>query len=68
MELKECAHCGFEYPPEILSSMQGSLITGPICGICALDIINSIQGITRTSFSGNRAEAARQAAINWRYK
>jgi hypothetical protein len=46
--------------------IEESPVTKPICGICALEISNTIHGDTRTSFTGPGAESCRVRAIAWR--
>lgn len=64
---ERCPNCGVDYPEEILTPLvtsQGN--TKPVCGICGLAIMNEVHGARRRKFAGERAEALRQAAIEWR--
>jgi len=64
----ECANCGIDYPPELLSPIRGSISTHSVCGICALEITNKVLGINRKKFDGQMAEELRLGAIEWRKK
>jgi len=62
-----CPECKWKYPVAILNKlfiMGGH--TEPICGICALEAVNKVSGVTRTEFQGKMAEHCRQDAILWR--
>jgi hypothetical protein len=65
----KCAECDWDYPIDYLHAIHSSEddIDGKvICGICALDLSNSISTIKRTKFSGTVAESMRQKAVKWR--
>jgi hypothetical protein len=38
----------------------------PVCGICALEIVNEVHGSKLKQFHGEMAEDSRQRAIRWR--
>jgi hypothetical protein len=61
MEHENCIECGVNYPSAFLAPLASSSgVVGPVCGICALDLINAIHGTTRDSFDGSpRAEQMR---------
>lgn len=63
-----CNHCHLPYPESLLSPVFGGPETGPVCAICALEIINAAHGMNRKSFGGEQAERLRQAALVWRIK
>jgi hypothetical protein len=67
--MQKCPNCGVLYPSEILTPVvTNGENTPPLCGICALQFINSASGIHRHKFQGQAAEGLRQAAIEWRRK
>lgn len=63
-----CVECKCFYPGELLQPLticmgDGSTkTTAPICGLCALDLMNEVYGESRTHFDGKIAESLRQAA------
>lgn len=62
-----CTQCGWKYPNSLLNNMMVSAgYIMDVCGICALAITNEISGVTRESFQGEQAEAARIGAVAWR--
>jgi hypothetical protein len=62
-----CPNCKWLYPAVYLHPMQTSAGTiEPICGICALDLSNSVLGVKRKRFDGQMAEHLRRMAIDWR--
>lgn len=62
-----CTNCQWKYPEQILADMDVSgTITHNVCGICALEMSNRTLKHQRTEFNGERAEACRLAAIEWR--
>lgn len=58
-----CTHCKYDYSPELLNSASGVKISGPICGICYLELSNAIHGTMRPYLRGPIAEQLRLAAI-----
>jgi len=63
----KCDHCKWKYPDHFLSAMMvNGHYTKPICGICALELMNSNIGVKRDKFHGEQAESNRLAAIDWR--
>jgi hypothetical protein len=67
----QCKRCEWVYPAEYVNMMRTNLpdLDGKaFCGICALDITNSIHGVKREKFDGAGAELMRQMAIDWRKK
>ena len=69
--IRECFRCRWVYPDHLLKPLHtgGSLGAGqtaPICGICALDLSNTMLNLTRSTFSGLIAENHRQQALRWR--
>lgn len=63
----KCANCMWKYPDSLLSPLITNLFrTKPICGICALELVNEIYEVKKDSFSGTIAEVNRQAAIKYR--
>ena len=68
-----CSECKLPYPDDMLNKIfladpQGSGYSEPVCGICALAIINRQHGQNRKKFTGVQAEEFRQRAIAWRRK
>jgi hypothetical protein len=63
-----CNRCQWPYPDELLVPIfiGGEGYSQPVCGLCALEMINEALGIHRTEFSGEMAEEKRQEAIRWR--
>lgn len=62
-----CDDCQWNYPDTYLNRMYvNGGYTKPICGICALELMNSVHGVQRTKFNGEMAEQARLDAIKWR--
>ena len=60
-----CAKCKEDFPTEILSQIiENDEFIMPVCGICALEIINAIHGINLDRFRGEMAEKNRQAACS----
>ena len=66
--LAECVRCAVPYPEWYLHSVIGSLVTGAVCGVCALDITNAVHGVKRRSFQGEMANEALELAREWRRK
>jgi hypothetical protein len=65
--MPECDKCRWDYPVHLLNPIVSSEgYSVPVCGICALQIINEAHGIRRTRFGGEQAEATRQGALAWR--
>lgn len=65
----KCDHCKWKYPDHFLSQMMvNGHYTKPICGICALELLNSTSNLKRDHFQGEIAESNRKAAIAWRQK
>lgn len=65
-----CDRCRLPYPAEMLNPlMMNGRYTGPVCGICALEMTNEMHdGKPRKAFQGEMAEEFRQRAISWRKK
>lgn len=66
-----CARCKLPYPGSVaLNPVMGPHPDGgkPVCGICALEIVNEIHGARMKRFTGEMAEQYRQDALNWRRK
>jgi hypothetical protein len=67
-----CERCGFPYPDELVSPLLIGVHEGGaglmVCGICALEVINTVHGKKRKRFprSSSAAEDMRQRAIRWR--
>lgn len=62
-----CARCDWPYPDGLLSPVIGSAFgSQPVCGICALEIINAVHGTNRKRFQGGHAEEMRTDALDWR--
>ncbi len=63
-----CPECGWRYHEDI--GMSPLLVKGkytkPICGICALTLMNQIHKAKLRRFTGDGAEACRQDALRWR--
>jgi len=60
-----CAKCKEDFPTEILSQITGNdEFIMPVCGICALEIINATHGINLDRFQGEMAEKNREAACS----
>lgn len=70
MNLVQCALCNWSYPEDIVYPfVENNKIIGKACGICALERINKVQNLSRTSFTkGTSAENNRRRAIKWRVK
>lgn len=63
----KCEECNYNYPSRLLSPMQSSKgNTGPICGICALELSNKVLSLKRDKFNGPRAESMRLEALKYR--
>jgi hypothetical protein len=63
----KCPECNVEYPERLLNPLVTSLgTTNPICGICALEIVNELHDQKRESFNTPIAERMRQDALKWR--
>jgi hypothetical protein len=59
-----CARCKYDYPDDVsLSPVIGSDEPAPVCGICALEMVNAIHGTTMKKFRGEMAESFRQQAL-----
>lgn len=66
-ETEKCGECKWPYPDWYMSQMATNEgYTKPICGICALRLINEAHGIHRKAFTGEYAESMRQMALTWR--
>jgi hypothetical protein len=65
-----CARCKLPYPGEMLNPVMGNFADSgkPVCGICALEIVNEAHGTRMKRFHGELAEGLRLRAINWRRK
>ena len=64
-----CGRCRLPYPNDMLSPVIGDpFMKVPVCGICALEMINAIHGSHVKQFRGEMAEDFRVRAINWRRK
>ncbi len=68
MKLSICSNCEESFPHKLIEKLYvtdfGHRL---VCPICALKLINDIQGMTRLSFSeGSQAESNRQQALAWR--
>ncbi len=62
-----CPRCRLPYSDDVpLNPVIGGEVTAPICGCCALAIVNEIHGTRMKAFHGELAEDARQAALEWR--
>jgi len=62
-----CAGCKLPYPDGLVQPlMLMGAYTEPMCGICALELINVFHGTERKSFDGMMAEMYRRRAIEWR--
>ena len=67
--MNRCPKCQVDYPDSVpLSPITGVVVTQPICGICALEMINELHGIRRSKFRGEMAEFNRQLAVEFRQK
>lgn len=64
--LVACARCSVPYPDWYLHRFIGSLVTGDVCGVCALEITNAVHGVKRRSFRGEMANEALWLAREWR--
>lgn len=63
----ECPRCHWRYPESVeFNPVVGSVRTGPICGICALEVVNEVHGSAMIRFQGEMAEFMRQDAVNAR--
>jgi|GraSoiStandDraft_4_1057263.scaffolds.fasta_scaffold00110_58 hypothetical protein len=63
----KCADCKFDYPDHFLNQMYANgKFTKPICGICALEVMNKAMGMRMTQFRGELAEQLRLDAIEHR--
>lgn len=64
-----CGRCGLPYPSDMLNPVVGdALIKTPVCGICALAMVNAVHGTKMKRFHGELAEEFRERAIAWRKK
>jgi hypothetical protein len=71
--VKGCAKCKWPFPETLLNPMfvgdgDGTGYTAPICGICALEIVNELHGTNLKKFVGAMAESTRKNAIAFREK
>lgn len=66
--LERCARCGWNYPDDILSVLQGSLIHGSICAICARAARAAIHGVDIPFRPGTIAAEYEHDAKRWRKK
>lgn len=62
-----CTRCRLPYPDDLLNPVVGNFPESgqPVCGICALAIVNDAHGAEMTRFQGV-AEQFRQRALRWR--
>lgn len=67
----KCNKCGWDYPEDVavepLWLSPEDLDTGPVCGVCALELMNYIHGMNRKRFGGPLAERARRDAERARF-
>lgn len=64
-----CGECRLPYPDDMLSPlMTNGGYSQPVCGICALAMVNASHGTHNKRFHGELAEDDRQRALNWRRK
>ncbi len=64
--LVPCERCEVPYPDWYLHRVTGSIVTGDVCGVCALEIGNAVLGIKRTRFGGEMANEMLWLARDWR--
>ena len=61
-----CSECSRDFPEELLSPVFVRGEYSPkVCGICALKIINAVQGTNMNRFAGGLAEKNRLAAVGY---
>jgi hypothetical protein len=66
-EKKLCERCTWFYPSNLLHPYEDSFQSKiEVCGICALEMINEVDGTDWDSFEGDSAEQYRRAAIAYR--
>ena len=64
-----CAKCKEDFPTEILFQITGNdEFIMPVCGICALEIINATHGINLDRFQGEMAEKPPSCLFNQKFK
>jgi hypothetical protein len=62
-----CPGCAIDYPEGYLSEVTADKKkTPPICGCCALEVLNRHKGTFLLYFTSRGAEALRRLAIEWR--
>jgi hypothetical protein len=67
--MKKCSQCGVKYPDELLTpkmTTKGTFVD--VCGICGLNLSNSILVVRQTKLDGEIAEQMRLDAIEFRKK
>jgi hypothetical protein len=67
MVLGRCCGCQIRYPEDYLNPVHtADGITLPVCGICALQMLNQFSDVHRSRFDGEMAKLMRRRALHWR--
>jgi len=62
----ECDDCKIDYPNGLVQQLVSSDGEAFICGVCALERINRVHGVTFAKFNGKTAERMRLGALEYR--
>lgn len=66
--MTKCQRCGIKFPDELIHPLLSRLGHRMCCPICALEITNTIHGISRKKFDGENANILLKKALKFKEK